>query len=49
MRSVFRRYFVAGVLFFAPIGITLWAIFWIIGNGVLLRAPARRAAAGSRR
>ncbi|NNL64859.1 MAG: DUF502 domain-containing protein [Myxococcales bacterium] len=31
LRDVFRRYFVAGVLFFAPIGITLWAIFWIIG------------------
>jgi uncharacterized membrane protein len=31
IRSVLRRYFVAGILFFAPIGITLWAIFWIIG------------------
>jgi uncharacterized membrane protein len=31
LRSIFRRYFVAGILFFAPIGITLWAIFWIIG------------------
>ena len=31
LRGIFRRYFVAGVLFFAPIGITLWAIFWIIG------------------
>ena len=30
-RGIFRRYFVAGILFFAPIGITLWAIFWIIG------------------
>ncbi len=25
-----RRYFVAGVLVFAPIGVTLWAIAWII-------------------
>lgn len=32
LRGVFRRYFVAGILFFAPIGITLWAIFWIIGT-----------------
>ena len=31
LKGIFRRYFVAGVLFFAPIGITLWAIFWIIG------------------
>jgi len=31
VRNVLRRYFVAGILFFAPIGITLWAIFWIIG------------------
>jgi len=31
LRGIFRRYFVAGILFFAPIGITLWAIFWIIG------------------
>lgn len=27
---VLRRYFVAGVLTFAPIGITLWAIAWIV-------------------
>ncbi len=25
-----RRYFVAGVLLFAPIGVTLWAITWIV-------------------
>jgi len=31
LRGIFRRYFVAGILFFAPIGITLWAIFWIVG------------------
>lgn len=31
LQAIFRRYFVAGILFFAPIGITLWAIFWIIG------------------
>ena len=31
LQGIFRRYFVAGILFFAPIGITLWAIFWIIG------------------
>lgn len=28
--EVLRRYFVAGVLAFAPIGITVWAIAWII-------------------
>jgi uncharacterized membrane protein len=27
-----RRYFAAGLLAFAPIAITLWAIFWIIGR-----------------
>jgi len=31
LQEVFRKYFVAGILFFAPIGITLWAIFWIVG------------------
>ena len=31
LRGVFRRYFIAGILFFAPIGITIWAIVWIIG------------------
>ncbi len=30
VRDALRRYFVAGILFFAPIGITLWAIGWII-------------------
>jgi uncharacterized membrane protein len=29
-RDALRRYFVAGVLFFAPIGITIWAIVSII-------------------
>lgn len=31
LQEVFRKYFVAGILFFAPIAITLWTIFWIIG------------------
>jgi len=30
MREAVRRYFVAGVLFFAPIGITIWAIGSIV-------------------
>jgi uncharacterized membrane protein len=30
VKLVLRRYFVAGVLAFAPIGITLWAIAWIV-------------------
>ncbi|MEN8182471.1 MAG: DUF502 domain-containing protein [Myxococcota bacterium] len=30
VREVLRRYFVAGVLLFAPLGITLWAMAWII-------------------
>jgi uncharacterized membrane protein len=30
IREATRRYFVAGLLVFAPIGITLWAIAWII-------------------
>jgi uncharacterized membrane protein len=30
IRFVLRRYFVAGVLTFAPIGITIWAIAWIV-------------------
>jgi len=29
-REAVRRYFVAGLLAFAPIGITLWALGWII-------------------
>jgi len=28
--EILRRYLVAGIVFFAPIGITIWAIFWII-------------------
>ena len=30
IREILRRYFVAGILVFAPLGITLWAMFWII-------------------
>jgi uncharacterized membrane protein len=30
IREILRRYFVAGVLLFAPLGITLWAMAWII-------------------
>ena len=30
MREAVRRYFVAGILFFAPIGITIWAIASIV-------------------
>ena len=30
IRAAIRRYFTAGLLAFAPIGITLWAIVWII-------------------
>lgn len=30
LREALRRYFLAGLLAFAPIGITLWAIVWII-------------------
>lgn len=30
IREILGRYFVAGVLAFAPIGITIWAIGWII-------------------
>lgn len=29
VREALRRYFVAGILAFAPIGITVWAIAWI--------------------
>ncbi len=29
-REAIRRYFVAGLLAFAPLGITIWAIVWII-------------------
>jgi uncharacterized membrane protein len=31
LRETIRRYFVAGILFFAPIGVTIWAIAEIIG------------------
>jgi len=30
MRAAIRRYLVAGILAFAPLGITIWAIAWII-------------------
>jgi uncharacterized membrane protein len=30
IREALRRYFVAGILVFAPIGITIWATAWII-------------------
>jgi uncharacterized membrane protein len=30
IREAVRRYFIAGLLAFAPLGITFWAIFWII-------------------
>jgi uncharacterized membrane protein len=30
LRESLRRYFVAGVLVFAPVGITIWATAWII-------------------
>ena len=30
VREAVRRYFVAGILFFAPIGVTIWAIASII-------------------
>ena len=30
IREALRRYFVAGILAFAPLGVTLWAIAWII-------------------
>jgi uncharacterized membrane protein len=31
-REAVSRYFVAGMLAFAPIGITVWAIGWIVGS-----------------
>ncbi len=31
MRDATRRYFVAGMLAFAPIGITIWFVIWIVG------------------
>lgn len=30
VREALRRYFVAGLLVFAPIGITIWAMAWIV-------------------
>jgi len=30
IRETLRRYFVAGLLAFAPLGVTLWAIFWLV-------------------
>ena len=30
LRAALRRYFVAGILAFAPLAITLWAIAWIV-------------------
>ncbi len=43
MREALRRYFVAGILAFAPLAITIWAIAWIIqrlDNLLLPRALA---------
>ena len=30
LREALRRYFVAGILVFAPIGVTIWATAWIV-------------------
>lgn len=30
IREILRRYFIAGILAFAPIGITIWALVWIV-------------------
>ena len=30
LREALRRYFVAGILVFAPVGVTIWATAWII-------------------
>jgi uncharacterized membrane protein len=38
-REAVRRYFVAGMLAFAPIGITVWAIAWIVGSLDALLLP----------
>jgi uncharacterized membrane protein len=40
IREATRRYFVAGLLVFAPIGITIWAIGWIITRLDNLLLPA---------
>lgn len=38
-RMIVRRYFVAGILAFAPIGITIWAISWIVQRLDALMLP----------
>lgn len=40
IREALRRYFVAGLLVFAPIGITIWATAWIIQRLDNLLLPA---------
>ena len=47
-REALRRYFVAGVLSFAPLAITLWAISWIIQrlDNLLLPTVLRLAMPG---
>jgi uncharacterized membrane protein len=40
IREAMRRYFVAGMLVFAPIGITIWATAWIIQRLDNLLLPA---------
>ncbi len=46
LRAAIRRYFTAGLLAFAPIGITLWAILWIIQKLDNLLLPQVIAALG---
>jgi uncharacterized membrane protein len=46
LRAAIRRYCMAGLLAFAPIGITLWAIFWIIQKLDNLLLPQVIAALG---
>ena len=46
LRAAIRRYFMAGLLAFAPIGITLWAILWIIQKLDNLLLPQVIAALG---
>jgi uncharacterized membrane protein len=46
LRAAIRRYFIAGLLAFAPIGITLWAIVWIIQKLDNLLLPQVIAALG---
>ena len=46
LRAAIRRYFMAGLLAFAPIGITLWAIVWIIQKLDNLLLPQVIAALG---